>query len=303
MEIVDWEDIRKSLKQILHDWNREHGFQGITVEDLDGKQHIIYKMRSYRNDNDYLLDQVVEKTGISKEEFVLVYGESVISPGEYLEIPDGAKIKLIPLKKEQGIIVEDLDGQRHIIKTNWRMHTNDVDYLISKVADKTGISKTNFVLVYREKLIIPGKHVHIPDGAKIQLLPVTKDHNPPAGFTGFVRGKFNTIYGQLVRLITFFPKAFEDTTRLLSEKDFVRISQLIGKGWSMLGIELGFTKVRLQQIKEDEQSVVSRIFEMLSQWSQERKDGATAGQLLTAVMKSGVCCEFDELKRVLLIGL
>jgi hypothetical protein len=41
----------------------------------------------------------VEKTGISKEESVLVYEDSVIVPGKSLIIPDGVKIKLLPLKK------------------------------------------------------------------------------------------------------------------------------------------------------------------------------------------------------------
>jgi hypothetical protein len=47
------------------------------------------------NDLDYLVNQVVEETGISKEEFVLVYGESLIVPGNtHVYIPDGAKVKL-----------------------------------------------------------------------------------------------------------------------------------------------------------------------------------------------------------------
>jgi hypothetical protein len=42
----------------------------------------------------------VEKTGISKEEFVLVYGESLIEQeNEDLYIPDGAKLQLFPLEK------------------------------------------------------------------------------------------------------------------------------------------------------------------------------------------------------------
>jgi hypothetical protein len=71
----------------------------------------------------------------------------------------------------------------------------------------------------------------------------------------------------------------------------------------MLGIELGLSKVKLQQITEDKRNVASRIFEMLCQWGQTRKCGATAAQLLSAVRKSGVSCEFDKLQRALLIGL
>ncbi|XP_060606220.1 uncharacterized protein LOC132758560 isoform X2 [Ruditapes philippinarum] len=304
MEIVDWEDIRKSFKQILHDWNR-----GITVEDLDGKQHIIYHRLFYENDIDHLVNQVVDATGISKQEFVLVYGESLIVPGnKNLCIPDGAKIKLLPSNKElanQSIIVEDLDGQQHIINTNWVMYTKDVDFLVRQVAHTTGISKRRFVLAYREKLIVPGNHFYIvlPNGANIELLPVKKNQNPPTNLDTYVRGLFNGIYEQINRLFTKFPKVFEDHTRLLSEKDFVGISQLIGNGWGMLGIELGLSKVNLQQITEDKRNVASRIFEMLCQWGQTQKDGATAAQLLSAVRKCGVSCEFDKLKRALLIGM
>ncbi|XP_060581619.1 uncharacterized protein LOC132738171 [Ruditapes philippinarum] len=307
MKTVDWDEIRKFLWEIIFDWRRELGFQGITVEDLDGEQHIIYNNMYHRYGNmDYLVSSVVDTTGLSKEDFVFVYGKSLIFPWENLYIPDGANIKLLPLKKElanQSIVVEDLDGQQHIINTNWVMYNDDVDYLVRQVARTTGISKRRFVLVYSEKLIVPGQYFYIPNGAKIQLLPVKKNQNPPTDLTTYVRGICNGIYGQIHRLLSNFPKAFEDTTRLLSEKDFVRISQLIGKGWGMLGIELGLTKVKLQQIKEDKQNAVSRIFEMLNQWGQTRKNGATAGQLLSAVMKSGVSCEFENLKRALLIGL
>jgi hypothetical protein len=85
--------------------------------------------------------------------------------------------QLIPVFLElahQSIIAEDLDGQQHIINTNWMMYTNDVDYLVRQVAHTTGISKTRFVLVYRDKLIVPGEHFYIDNGAKIQLLPVKK---------------------------------------------------------------------------------------------------------------------------------
>ncbi|XP_060600470.1 uncharacterized protein LOC132753931 [Ruditapes philippinarum] len=229
MEIVNWEDIKKSLWQIIDDWKRELGFQGITVKDLDGKQQIIYHRLTFGNDLDYLINQVADKTGISRKEVILVFGENIVDPEN-----------------------EDL---------------------------------------------------YIPDGAKLQLLPLEKGQNPPTNLTTFVRGIFNGLYVKIDRIFSYFPNVFKDTTRLLSEKDFVRICQLIGKGWGMLGIELGLTKVKLQQITEDKRNVASRIFEMLSQWSQTRKDGATAGQLLSAVMKSGVSCDFDELKRVLLVGL
>ncbi|XP_053375341.1 uncharacterized protein LOC128547256 [Mercenaria mercenaria] len=86
----------------------------------------------------------------------------------------------------------------------------------------------------------------------------------------------------------------------LTEKHLSQLAQAaIGKGWQLLGTELGINQVEIDHITEENSQVAMMIFQMLLKWKANSEDNATLDVLVDSVKKCpSVTVEWDELRNI-----
>ncbi|XP_053389218.1 uncharacterized protein LOC123533163, partial [Mercenaria mercenaria] len=86
----------------------------------------------------------------------------------------------------------------------------------------------------------------------------------------------------------------------LTEKHLSQLAQAaIGKGWQLLGTELGIKQVEINHIMEENSQVAMMIFQMLLKWKANSEENATLDVLVESIKKCpSVTVEWDELRNI-----
>ncbi|XP_053375129.1 probable serine/threonine-protein kinase pats1 isoform X2 [Mercenaria mercenaria] len=86
----------------------------------------------------------------------------------------------------------------------------------------------------------------------------------------------------------------------ITDKEFSRFAQAIGKNWQFLGLELGLTSVQIDHVIEDNpHSVAMQIYKMLIQWRLQVQDEAKMDIFVKILQTcSNVNVEWDEIRNI-----
>jgi hypothetical protein len=77
----------------------------------------------------------------------------------------------------------------------------------------------------------------------------------------------------------------------LSNKEYSTMAMAIGKGWQLLGLQLGLDKIILDHICMNIDTAAMRIYEMLLEWDKKEGDQATLDVIVQAIEN----CDTDNL--------
>ncbi|XP_053392172.1 uncharacterized protein LOC123538314 [Mercenaria mercenaria] len=205
---------------------------------------------------------------------------------------------------EVSICVEELHGKKHVF--DGVAPSDSAETLMSKIERKTKVPKHEFVLfcngrIVEEKQTLKDYDIYTSSILLLRQKRKGKETSVSCDLRQIVWNKFDHYYKKIQNLVNKFPQFFEDTTRMLSEKDFSRISKAIGDGWQSLGMELGLDKIKLEHITANNQTLEMKIVDMLTQWSRQKPSEAKAGNLYSAIKNcTDLSCNLETLKSIVL---
>lgn len=96
-----------------------------------------------------------------------------------------------------------------------------------------------------------------------------------------------------------FLTAVQTTERPPTDKELLLVSKHIGADFQLLGVGLGLTNAKIEQIRMNHSfSVQTQIFQMLIAWRNKEGREATVKKFLEAVNDSSINVDGEELERI-----
>ncbi|XP_060607154.1 uncharacterized protein LOC132759406 [Ruditapes philippinarum] len=102
----------------------------------------------------------------------------------------------------------------------------------------------------------------------------------------------------------FMPNVDQDKVpkRKLSQKEYSTLAMSIGKGWKLIGLQLGLDNIILDHICMNENDACMRIYQMFLKWDNKEGDLATLDVIVQAIEKCNpeqVHVKLDVLKNII----